>query len=582
MSRKTNARALIHLYDVSALQDGQFTANDMLEICDLSRLDQKKVSTVKIATLEDEGFLLDGSCSIMDDSIDSQDIVYWSKSMADFSGRFVSNPVLTRTFSENHSSAGITLNFDSDYPLPLEVKVSIYDSQGKTLNEGIFNPDSYSYFCDLLADDYQKVVIEFLKVRSYSYARLKSVEYGKMLEYSFNSDKGLSKAMLLEEVDLTSSTVSINTSSLTVIDYDETFNIDNPQGYYSLLQEKQKVQLFETIDGVEYEMANHYLNSWETTSGVVSTFKCQDILGVMDGSNYKGNLFVERTAKSIIDEIMMDFGWSDYYVDSDVGSVVLSGIIEPCSYRAALQQVVFAARGVIDTSRVSGINVYRPLHNTTTVITANRKFMSPRHKIIQNDLVTDIELTAHRYVKSADKKNVYKTVLPAGIYELTLNQPSGEFECMNCDLLDSGPFWLKVSVDKEAEVEVNAYIYEDNTIVYRKSMENLPAGSYRKTKKISNATLVSSLNASEVAEHLYDYYRYRLSHELKIICEDEKVGNFSAVKTKRNMVAVVFESMDIDLTGGFLAKAKGIGYALKVSDMQYAGEIYANDELGVI
>ena len=70
---------------------------------------------------------------------------------------------------------------------------------------------------------------------------------------------------------------------------------------------------------------------------------------------------------------------------------------------------------------------------------------------------------------------------------------------------------------------------------------------------------------------------------MKIICEDEKVGNFAAVKTKQNMVAVVLGSMSLDLTGGFLASCKGIGYALKIGDYDYAGnELKAGDEIGVM
>lgn len=580
--RKTSTRAIFQLYDTSASQDGVFTANDILSICDLSNLDDKAAITTKYATLENDGFSLDGSCSIMNSSMNDGDVCYWSESMSKSDGTFDINPFLERIFSNKHSSAGITLIFDHDYPLPLEVRVSLFDENDLILKEGVFNPDSFSYFCDLKANDYKRVEIEFIKVEPYSYARLKNVEYGITLEYSSGLDKGISKASLLEEIDITSTTVSINSSSLTVIDHEETFNIDNPQGYYSLLQQKQKVQIFETIGGIEYEMATHYLKSWETESGVISTFKCHDILGVMDGSTFQGNVYDNVQAKTIIDEIMTSFGWSDYYVDPEVGEVILSGIIKPMTFREALQQVVFAACGVIDTSRISGINIYKPSHSTTTLITGNRKFMSPAHKITQTDLITDVEVTAHRYVLSDDKKEVYKATLTPGIYELSFDQPSQDYSCVNCTLLEDGHFKVKVSVLEQAEVIVKAFIYEDNTVLFRKTMAELPAGMYRKTKKIQDATLVSEENAVKLSEHLYKYYQYRLSHEVKIICEDEKVGNYSAVKTKNNMVSVVFGMMDIDLTGGFLAKCKGIGYALKDIDINYSGEIFSGDEFGVI
>ena len=159
MSRRTSTRAVINLFDITAKQDGQYESSDMLAFCDLNRLDEQSITTVKFATLEDDGFLLDGSYQFMDENTDSNNIGYWSSSMSDESGTFLENPRIVREFSDNHSSAGITLNFDENYSLPRQIKVSLFDANDTVINEGVFKPSTYSYFCDLKAEDYRKIIL---------------------------------------------------------------------------------------------------------------------------------------------------------------------------------------------------------------------------------------------------------------------------------------------------------------------------------------------------------------------------------------------------------------------------------------
>lgn len=582
MTRRTETKAVINLFDTTAKQDGEYIVNDALPICNISKLDDKDYSTTKYATLEDNGFFLDGTYSLMSDKTTSNELCYWSHAMSDEDGAFDDTIKIERSFTGNHSSAGLTLYFDDNYSLPKKIHVAFGKTRNEIIEEKDFVVDKYEYFCSCSVENYKYISITFKEVLPYQYARLKAVEYGVILEYSSNSIKKLSKANLLEELDITSSEVSVNTSSITVIDQDEAFSISNPKGYYSLLQKRQKIEIYEIVDGVPYQMATHYIKSWETTSGAISTFKNQDILGIMDNANFKGNLYFGTKASVIIDEIMQSFGWTDYYINDEIGKIVLSGAIAPCTHREALQQVVFACCGLIDTSRVSGINIYKGSHTVQTTILSNRKFLSPTHSIKQNDLITDVEVMVCNYSKSADLKQAYKSTLNEGIYEIGLKKPYSGYVAENCEIISSGYYYLNIKVNKEAEVIIKGYEWENNQTVYTKSMEDLPSGASRNVKQVKNATLVSKTNAMDVAENLYTYYQYRLNHELKIVCEDEKVGNYAGVKSDGNLIALVPKSLDIDLTGGFLATVKGIGYALKIGDYDYTGERYTGEEMGVI
>jgi len=581
--RTTSTRAVINLYDVTANTDGEYFTNSKQPFIDLDQLERDGYPTVKYATLEHNGFLLDGTFSIINfDTISSDDFGYWSGYLGGNNGLFTTNPKITRTFNDNHSVAGLTLAFDRHYWLPKIIRIEFRDSGGNVLNNQTFNVDSYLFFASMIVNDFKYMEIEFLEVETYTFARLNTIFYGARLEYSQNSDKNISNAKLLEELSVIGDELSINTSSLTVIDPAETFNIDNPQGYYSLLQQKQRIDIYSMLNGVEYQMAANYMKSWQTASGVVATFDCQDILGVMSGTKFKGNLYEQVPARTIIDEIMLDFGYTDYYVDDEVGNELLSGIIAPCSHKDALQLVGFAIRAVVDTSRSGTINIFSPVSSIQTQLLADRKFMNPAHTITQTDLITDVVVTAHNYMKSMELSQAYKAVVDVGVYEASFNVPYCDFMGTNCTILEYGYFYVRFEVSEESEVIIDGYKYDDFTTTFVESLKELPAGTYRNEKIANACTLISKSNAMAVARHLYRFYQFRLNHSLKFILEDEKVGNYAAVSRSNGLVPVLFNSLDIDLTGGFLATAKGIGYSLRNEDFYYTTEIYAGDIMGVM
>ena len=576
----TKARAIINLFDTTAKDDGTYSVNTIFEYSDIDQLNYDVYETTKYATCEQDRFLLDGTYMLMDDP-DIHEFSYWSEHVSDENGEFVTVPVITRVFENYHSSSGITLTFDPNYPLPKEIEIRLFDGQN-TLNSGIFEPDDYTYFCDVPAENYKGIELRITETEPYSYARLLAINYGQSLVYEQGSERDVIKASLLEEIDIITSEVAINTSELKTIDADEIFDITNPDGLYKFLQERQLIQLFEIIDGQTYEMANHYLKEWSTENGVVSTFKCQDVLGLMDGTTFRGNLYEEVPAGEIIDEIMSDYDFSDYYVSQEIYDTLLSGVIAPCTHRQALQQVVFACGGVIDTSRSSGIRVYKTSHSVQTTITKDRIFFNPKYKITQEDQVSGVDVTAHHYIRESARSQAYKATLDPGRYEVRFSEPFESLTASNCTIESSGYYYAIISVSNTAEVLIQGYKYTDSISLFSIRNNDLPSGTKANIKTVKNATLVSRTNAAELAEHLYDFYQYRLSHELKIICGNEKAGNFAAAQSESAMAAMVVRQMNIDLTGGYLASIKGIGYSLKNVEDYYTGELRAGEEMGVI
>ena len=112
-ARKCDIRVSFRLIDNDAYSDATATAAQYnTDISQLSQThDLTEGMSAKYATLETYGWPLDGSCAIMPDSVSGIQTGLWSvASGAD--GTFTTNPSLTFSFTEDHSSVGFTVIFD--------------------------------------------------------------------------------------------------------------------------------------------------------------------------------------------------------------------------------------------------------------------------------------------------------------------------------------------------------------------------------------------------------------------------------------------------------------------------------------
>ena len=84
--------------------------------------------------------------------------------------------------------------------------------------------------------NFNKMVITFNSMNKPGrYLKLQSVIYGLTLEFE---NEEVTEAALLEEVDITSSELTINTFDVGLYSESDDFNIFNPKGIYNDLQKK--------------------------------------------------------------------------------------------------------------------------------------------------------------------------------------------------------------------------------------------------------------------------------------------------------------------------------------------------------
>ena len=572
---RTSVQISFGLFDVTALPDSTPQSMDkqpFVDMADLKRDDPDLPG--KYATLEEDFFLLDGSFQPFPDNPDGLGWGYWSNSMSDAAGVFDSPPVMEFAFGNPHSSIGLTLGFDGntgDYCR--KVRVEWYDAGGTLITAGEFLFSGSAGFIDHPAEDYKKVVLKVLETsKPYRYAKITSIQYGSQV--IFGKD-GIVSAKINEEIDLTCSEISINTLDFTIHSEDSNFSLLNPKGAFSMLQQRQKLEVIEKVDGQPVPMGTFYLDSWKNGSEKGVTMSAIDIVGVIDKTDFMGGVYVSQTAETIISEIMQSAG-AEYVLDESLKNVSLSGYIPVCTHRQALQQVAFAMGAIIDCSRSELVHIYPPPERPSSYISRTRKFLGST--VEQMSLVTGVDVTAHKYLQSNTLKELFEDELEPGNYQITFDKPVFNVQCNGGTILSSSANYAYIQVDSAGTVKLSGMEYTETTRVLSKRMQNLQLSDAPNIAKVEKATLTDSIAAKQAVSRLYEYYQNRYKTKFSMVTGEEKVGDQIVVDSlNKERLKGIIEQMEIDLAGGFLCSVTMSGKRIETITGEYTGEIYTGE-----
>lgn len=564
---RTSAKIVFGLYDITAKDDSNLSIDDKQTFSDLDELKQDNVNEIKYATLEKNYFNLDGSKVLLEYNAKAQGIGLWSKSMSDSKGLFQKPPTLLITFSQVHSSNGITFQFSEDnYCNDLNIKFYNNDTLLKDLS---FTPNESTFFCSEIVENYNKLIITFKKTNNpYRYLKLINIVYGQNRVFTPSE---ITSANILEEIDPLSNEISINTLEFSIFSRDEAFNMLNPKGIYKLLQSRQMFRVYEMNDGIEMDMGTFYLDEWKNETEAISNMKAIDLIGLLDKTTYYGGIFYDEQVDIILIRILETANMDEHTItfdDDNLRKIHLSGYIPICTHREAIQQVLFSAGLVADCSRSKKIKIYKLKDSNVKNIPYDRK-KQDSETVELNDIVTGVQVTSHQYLYNtnnqvySEKKELYNADLEVGEHFIKFSEPVYGIAVEGATLLDFSCAYAKVNVTTKGNVKIEGYEYYHVTKVYESKIE-VKDNDKENILQVTDATLISDNNAQEVADRILNYYQntYKMNVDFKI--EDESISDTVIVDTLYNQkLKGNIKKMDIDLTGGFIASSTIIGSLYK-------------------
>ena len=450
---------------------------------------------------------MDGSYPNAPDNLD--DMGYVSDSISGADRVFAVPPAITFSFTQNHSSVGITLKFN-DYSGDYCSKVNIRWYRDDTLlADRIYHPDAGSYFCYGIVDYYNKVVITFQETsKPYRNVFLTGITWGLIRVFKDNEIDNISCLMELNPI---SEEVSINTMDYTIRSKSE---------YAFEFQKRQKQTLYfdEAILGI------FYLKDGKQLGAKRYSVETQDAVGILDNNQFMGGVYSDVLVSDILASIMGGEGIT-YFLDDTYVDARVSGYLPICTKRVALQQLAFAIGALVDTSYDRQLYIYPQQTEVTGEFTARdiRLGLSVEH----SDIITGIRLYAHSYDRGVESAQLYKGIL-AGTTKIEFSEPYHSLSITGGTLGDHGDNYAYIT-GAGNEVVLAGLKYNHSTISILK--ENPKVTQNKNIAEVKDATLVTSQNAQAVLDRVYQYYSSNESISFRATINDQELGNRVNVAT---------------------------------------------------
>jgi hypothetical protein len=334
--------------------------------------------------------------------------------------RPVQAPVtLTVEFNGVHSSAGITVTFDSvlgEYAIDYDVEA--YDYNGALITKvSIVNNTEIIHQAIGQLYGYKKLVITVKKwSKPYRRARILEVDFGIVKIYT---DDNLIRLNLVEDLDLTSGQIPSAEFRFEVDNADRAFNILNPTGFYKYLQERQSI--YASV-GIEHDdgsvnfipLGEYFLADWTSKEGALTaTFTALTILDIMASYPYENIDAREISLKQLAEEVFAICKVTPYEIDSSLDSVMTNGLVKRTDCKTVLQMIAIAGCANIIIARTGVIKLVKAdtIGEAVDSITFDNVYNEPQIEL--GKIVKTAEVT---YWEDLEKSSIVSEVV-TGINE---------------------------------------------------------------------------------------------------------------------------------------------------------------------
>ena len=572
---RTYCRAEMKFIDVTALADASVTTDDNQGIGSIE-LFAEQTEQKSYGTFELNQFVLDGSKSVLTEN--PKDIAFWNDALSKEDCTFETDPKITVTFQEQHTSAAITLYFE-DEP-PAELKITWYTIAGTKLITETFYPDSLIYVCNNQVQNYGKIEIEFVRTSfPQRYIKIQYILYGKYIVW----DKDMIQtAKVQEDIDVTSASLSINEADISIVDMNNDFDAENENGAWNSVQKTQEVTLSEFNNGNMIPMGAFFIDDFSFSKNIAK-FKLVDVVGLLDKYTfYEGQVYNNVRAGVILNAIFATAGIKKYVIDEEVGNTLLSGYLAIQTCRKALQQVCFACGAVADDSRSDTIKVYKPDRYVKSTVGTDRKF-NGNTKVSLEKYISGVNIEMKNYALEEKNSDIYKKTLPAGDTKITFSSPylPSSITASAGTLKEVKTNYLIINMPDAGQCHITGIKYANTTFSYEKRVDKIEAGETENIKKYSGCTIYNADILPDIVAYLLDYHALRKKVGMKYLVDLEQVGNWANINSIGGKTSTtLIESQTLDLTGGFIATATCRGYSVVVTENYFAGtELYTGGDV---
>ena len=569
---QTGARISFGVYDETAKPDASVSLSGAMGWADGTTMVDESSAAVNYMTGEPGRSLLDGSFRLFPNAPNPQNMLsVWSGALSGEDGALSPPLIVTIAFTQLHSSVGITLHGDPTADIA-DATVKWYGTDGGLLAtaETTANTEA-DFFVDEKVDGYQKVVLTVTATAEpRRYARLTEVDFGQLMVFG---DADLVSASFVEETDLSGASLPDAELNFTVLNRDQRFNILNPDGIYAYLRENMRLTVEAIQDGTPYPAGTYYLSKWASSSGSTAKMSAIGEAGVLAKQSVPIDLFVDESLQDGTERFIG--ADAPVHIDAALKAAQLQGTVKAGDKREVFSQMVMAAGGIGVPDRTGGLRV-REIGSGGDVLTVSDVLGTPAAE--QREQITQLEIDYYRYTVGQNEigffvsqgvavgpdwqyiRMDYREELKENTHVLT---DVGIDGVMSPAVIEQRSALYGVNM---AYVELRADLVEGPLAV---TLSGKPLGAVKDTRytalselpgttmSIAEIGLINENNIDAVQDRLTAHADRRLTLTFRAVFRPGwQCGDRITLPTGKGTVTGHIQSIDVDLTGGHIAKVE--------------------------
>lgn len=310
------------------------------------------------------------------------------------------------------------------------------------------------------------------------------------------------------------------------------------------------------------QMGIYYVQKVSRTAINTYHFACTSTVGLLDETYHDGGIYTGETVKEVCEDICSPL---TVYVKTNLQNIKLYGWLPIATRRENLTQVLFAIGATFKVDFDGAIRIEGLWSGEASAIDAGEIYASGT--VDYATPVTEVIVTEHAYSQSAtETTELFKGTTSAGD-KITFDEPCYDLVASGFSILASGANWATVSAGSGTLVG-KKYTHVTRQVVeqIKPKTRDLVTQSDN-TVKVENATLVSLVNATAVAERLAEYYSYNERINYKIAVKREIPGDVVQIAHPYGgTVTGCIESSDITLSSK-LASQESVLVGYKPTDV---------------
>ena len=271
----------------------------------------------------------------------------------------------------------------------------------------------------------------------------------------------------------------------------------------TVLSESGTIRYFDKNEKVEFfrsgsRVGTYHLQSVTRVGPKLYTLSALSAVGLLIVRPHRGSIYTGQTVAEVVAEICGDI---PILIETVYRNIKLYGWLPIASARDNLRQVLFAIGAWLHTDENGTLRVQKLWDGTASVIDFNSVDSRNIH-VKYLDPVSAVAVTEHQYIAGTEDVTLFEGTAQQGDV-IEFDEPAHTLAAEGFTVLESGANYAVLSAGT-GKLTGKSYVHNRRVVT-----RTVTEGAAENVEEIADATLVSLVNSSAVAQRMAAYYACR-------------------------------------------------------------------------